>query len=87
MNPLDADVAIIARQLTPTVVVLALVAIVCLAAYLRGRERPRAPSTVTSRASGNWSDPNTWNSDAIPGPGDRVVIRSGHTITVDGNTP
>ena len=40
---------------------------------------------VTSVQSGNWSDPNTWDSGTVPGVGDDVVIASGHIVTIDTN--
>ena len=40
-------------------------------------------ATHTSTQSGNWSDPATWGGQ-LPGDGARVVVATGHTITVDG---
>ena len=38
-------------------------------------------ATITAVASGNWSDPTTWDSNpAVPGSGDDVII-TGFTVT------
>jgi hypothetical protein len=87
------DAAIFASHMTPTVVVISLVLVVLLIAYLRRRDRRRARPVIVSRQSGNWSDPNTWKysggrwtiGGVVPGAGDSVVIRDGHTVTVDCN--
>jgi hypothetical protein len=42
-----------------------------------------ANPTVTSAASGAWSDANTWLTKKVPGAEDRVVIANGHKITYD----
>lgn len=34
-------------------------------------------------SSGNWSSPNTWSCNCVPGANDQVVIQSGHVITID----
>src|SRR6202521_2711544 len=36
--------------------------------------------TVTSVASGAWSDPATWSTKKAPGAGDRVAIGAGHNV-------
>jgi len=41
-------------------------------------------ATVTSKATGNWSDGSTWDSDpAIPVNGDTVIVDAAHTVTFD----
>jgi hypothetical protein len=39
--------------------------------------------TVTSVASGAWSDPATWSTKKAPGAGDRVAVGAGHSVTYD----
>jgi hypothetical protein len=47
---------------------------------------------ISSRQSGNWSDPLTWqrngnpSDNVVPGSGDTVTIQPGHTVTVDTTT-
>ncbi len=41
--------------------------------------------TKTSNASGNWSSPATWSPAGVPKDTDDVIIRGGHTVTVDSN--
>ena len=42
-------------------------------------------ATITSAASGYWSDTGTWVGGTIPSSIDSVVISSGHTILFDRN--
>ncbi len=42
-----------------------------------------AGPTVTSRASGTWSDPETWSAKRVPAAGDRVLILTGHDVVYD----
>src|SRR5262249_7073907 len=42
-----------------------------------------ASPTVTSVATGEWSNPATWSSSKVPGAGDKVAIDAGHTVTYD----
>ena len=39
-------------------------------------------ATHVAVASGNWSDPKTWDKDTVPGDGARVVIPTDRTVTV-----
>ena len=39
--------------------------------------------TVTSSASGAWSDPRTWSPHHVPGANDRVAIVAGHEVIYD----
>jgi hypothetical protein len=43
------------------------------------------PNSKFSTQSGNWSDNNTWTGGVVPGPGDSVMIGSGHIIQLDVN--
>jgi len=39
----------------------------------------------TSVATGNWNNAATWNPASVPTAADSVVIRAGHTVTLDAN--
>src|SRR5579863_1270322 len=39
--------------------------------------------TITSVASGAWSNPATWSTKKAPGAGDRVAVGAGHSVTYD----
>ncbi len=41
------------------------------------------PPIVQTARSGAWSDAATWDGNAIPKSGDRVLIKSGHAVTYD----
>jgi hypothetical protein len=41
------------------------------------------PPVIRSATGGPWSRPATWEGNAVPGTGARVLIRPGHTITYD----
>ena len=41
------------------------------------------PPVLKSAKSGPWSAPATWEGNAVPGAGARVLIRTGHTINYD----
>jgi hypothetical protein len=45
----------------------------------------RATPAFTSIASGLWSNPATWDQNAVPSSGDAVVIANGHTVTLSGD--
>jgi hypothetical protein len=40
------------------------------------------PRHVESTSSGGWTTPGIWSCNCIPGAGDDVTIKSGHTITI-----
>lgn len=40
-------------------------------------------ATITSTASGNWSDTSKWDLGRVPAAGDAVVIATGHAIAID----
>jgi hypothetical protein len=42
-----------------------------------------ASPSVTSAASGLWSNPRTWSSGRVPRAGDKVEIGAGHDVTLD----
>jgi G8 domain len=42
-----------------------------------------ANPTVTSAASGAWSNPEIWSTRKVPGRNDKVQIRTGHDVTYD----
>lgn len=44
---------------------------------------PPSASTITSAASGLWSDPATWTGGIVPNFASTVTIAGGHSITVD----
>lgn len=41
-------------------------------------------ATYRSTKSGAWGDKDTWTPEGPPGPGDEVIVSSGHTVTTDG---
>ena len=53
-------------------------------AYLQSLVNPA--TAVSSVASGNWSNPATWQGGAVPTGGD-ILISTGTTVTVDGVLP
>jgi hypothetical protein len=40
-------------------------------------------NTIQSVASGNWTNPATWNCNCVPSSSDSVVVSSSHTVTID----
>lgn len=38
---------------------------------------------ITSKQTGNWSAPSTWNGGVVPGTNDTAIILDGHTVTND----
>ncbi|MCX6181744.1 MAG: Ig-like domain-containing protein, partial [Bacteroidetes bacterium] len=42
-------------------------------------------AAISSKASGNWSSPSTWNGGVLPGANDEVTISSGNTVLLDMN--
>ncbi|MEZ6141665.1 MAG: G8 domain-containing protein [Zavarzinella sp.] len=44
------------------------------------------PLLVRSKASGEWSNPKTWEKEQVPLRGQRVLIRTGHEVVYDMNS-
>ncbi len=44
-----------------------------------------SPQLVRSITSGNWNDPATWETGAVPLPADNAVVMGGHVVTVSAN--
>ena len=42
-----------------------------------------AQPSVTSVASGEWSNPNTWSTRRVPAANDKVDVTAGHRVTYD----
>jgi hypothetical protein len=61
---------------------LALLSLACAA----GASAVEKPTVVTSAKSGAWSAPGTWNTGQVPGAGDRVLIRSGDSVSYDADS-
>lgn len=45
------------------------------------------PRLVRSKASGDWTKSATWENGAVPAAGDRVVVRAGHHVIYDADSP
>ena len=45
-----------------------------------------APPLIETIASGNWNDASTWSCACVPTQNDRVSIKAGHNVSVDGVT-
>ena len=55
----------------------------CLAAESDHKDHKHVMFGIRSVASGNWSNPLTWNPTRVPKTGDRVLIGRGHKVTYD----
>ena len=56
---------------------------VCCLCLVLSTARGAAPELIRSARSGPWSAPATWDKGKVPGAGDRVQVRAGHTVTYD----
>ena len=43
----------------------------------------QVPGTFISIATGNWTDPLTWDANAVPTAADNATVSTGHTVTVN----
>ncbi len=59
---------------------LSLVAAIAMACVVDARA---TPPLIQSAKSGSWSGAETWAGGKVPGPGARVQVRTGHTVTYD----
>jgi hypothetical protein len=64
---------------------LALLSVLALAAASRA-QAPGVTFTVRTVRSGRWSDPSIWAEKRLPGAGDFVQVRAGHTVTYDASS-
>ncbi len=56
--------------------------LVCVAVFAAGT-LAADPPVIKSAKSGPWSAKETWEGNAVPGTGSRVLIRNTHTVTYD----
>jgi len=49
-------------------------------------EKDATPVLIRSAQSGAWSAPATWEGGKVPAAGNRVQVRSGHTVVYDGRS-
>jgi hypothetical protein len=61
-------------------------ALVFALALLPGLALSAEPRLVTSKASGPWTNPATWENGGVPRAGDRVVVRAGHHVIYDADS-
>lgn len=54
-----------------------------IAVHLASIAAAAEPALVRSAGSGVWSDPKSWEGGKVPGAGDRVQIKGGHTLVYD----
>ncbi len=57
----------------------------CIRAVCIGAIAADSP-VIKSAKSGSWSAPSTWEGNAVPGTGARVLIRENHAVTYDGKS-
>jgi hypothetical protein len=58
-----------------------------LAALLLASPSVAAEPVTRSARSGPWSDPATWETHAVPAAGARVLVRAGHRVVYDVDSP
>ncbi|MCW3102635.1 MAG: hypothetical protein JWO09_1075 [Bacteroidetes bacterium] len=56
-----------------------------LSNFVTASQTTAAAGTVISIATGNWSNPATWNCACVPAISDNVTIANTHTVTLDVN--
>src|SRR5437879_5619206 len=50
---------------------------------VKATKKKTTPKLVRSTRSGSWSTPATWEGGRVPAAGDKVQVRTGHTVLYD----
>jgi hypothetical protein len=45
----------------------------------------QVPGNFISIVTGNWTNPTTWDANAVPSPADNVTVTATHSVTIDAN--
>jgi hypothetical protein len=67
----------------PYAVTASLLALLAVTAPSARPAEPSAVALIRSAKSGTWSQPATWEGGKVPGTGDKVQVRAGHTVNYD----